>query len=179
MILKLPTIAAAALALCSGTAALSAQETPAPATDQPAAPSDAPTYIAKAGASDLYEIQSSQLAQGAGASSKVRDFAGMMIADHNATTRQVLDAARSAGMSPPPPALEPDQQAMLDQLRGLKGTAFDAAYLQQQRVAHSRALALHTGYAKSGDTPALRAVAEGAVPIIRRHIQHLQSLSAN
>jgi putative membrane protein len=176
MRLTFPTMAAAALALCCGNAAAPAQTSPAP--DMQAAPRDAATYVAKAGASDLYEIQSSQLAQGAGASAKVRDFARMMVDDHTATTRQVTDAARSAGMSPPPPALEPDQQTMLDQLRGLTGSAFDTAYLQQQRTAHDQALALHSGYAKTGDTPALRAVAKSAVPIIRHHIERLQSLSA-
>jgi putative membrane protein len=176
MRLTFPTIAVAALALCGGDAVARGQTSP--ATDLQAAARDAATYVAKAGASDLYEIQSSQLAQSAGASAKVRDFARMMIDDHTATTRQVTEAARSAGLSLPPPALEPDQQTMLDQLRGLTGSAFDTAYLQQQRTAHDKALALHSGYAKNGDTPALRAVAKSAVPIIRHHIDRLQSLSA-
>jgi putative membrane protein len=157
MRLTFSTIGVATLALCCGNAAAPIQTSPPP--DMQAVPRDAATYVAKAGASDLYEIQSSQLAQSAGASAKVRDFARMMVDDHTTTTRQVTDAARSAGMSPPPPALEPDQQTMLDQLRGLTGSAFDTAYLQQQRMAHDKALALHSGYAKNGDTPALRAVA--------------------
>lgn len=141
-----------------------------------AAPRDATAYVAKAGASDLYEIQSSQLAQQKAGSDAVRKFAQMMIEHHTMTTQQVMAAARSAGLDPPPPTLEPKQRAMIAQLGRLEGAAFDAAYLRQQRRAHDEALALHSGYAKNGDDPALRDAATKAVPIIQRHIEQLRSM---
>jgi putative membrane protein len=158
----------------SSEAAVQAQ-VPAAAGSQ-SAPREAAAYVAKAGASDLYEIQSSQLAQQKASSDAVRTFAQMMIEHHTATTQQVTAAARSAGLNPPPPTLEPKQRAMLDQLNRLEGTEFDAAYLRQQRTAHEEALALHSNYAKSGDHQALRDTATKAVPIIQRHIQQLQSM---
>jgi putative membrane protein len=142
-----------------------------------AAPRDAATYVTVAGASDLYEIQSSQLAQQRAASEGVRRFAAMMIEHHTMTTQQVMTAARAAGMNPLPPALNPGQQRMMTELQGLSGAAFDAAYLRQQRMAHDQALALHSGYGKDGDTPSLREAATAAVPIVRRHIEALRSLS--
>lgn len=103
----------------------------------------------------------------------------MMIEHHTRTTRQVTVAAKTVGMNPPPPMLEPAQQQMIDELNGLSGSAFDAAYLRQQRVAHQQALALHSSFAKDGDTPALRKVAAAAVPIVRQHIDRLKSLPAS
>lgn len=172
-----PAVATAtfAMPMCSAVAAQAG--TPAagamPSPSAAAMPRDAMGYVAKAGASDLYEIQSSQLAQQKGASAEVKRFAGMMIQHHTMTTEQVTAAARTAGLTPPPPALEPRQQAMITELQGLSGAAFDAAYVRQQRMAHDEALALHSGYAQNGDTPALRDTAKKAVPIIRQHIAQL------
>lgn len=144
-----------------------------------AMPRDAMGYVARAGASDLYEIRSSQLAQQKAATGAVRQFGQMMIEHHTMTTQQVTAAARSAGLAPPPPRLEPHQQQIIDELSRISGAAFDAAYLRQQRMAHDQALALHSSYAQNGDTPALRDTAKAAVPVVRRHIEQLRSLPAN
>lgn len=143
---------------------------------QAAAPRDAMGYARKAGASDLYEIESSRLALQKAGSGAVRQFGQMMIEHHSRTTQQLTSAARAAGMTPPPPALEPRQQKMIDELRGLSGAQFDAAYLRQQRMAHQQALALHSGYAENGDNAALRKAASAAVPIVQRHIDLLARL---
>jgi putative membrane protein len=167
----------AAIPMCSAAAVqASTAPTAPPQAPSQATPRDAMGYVAKAGASDLYEIQSSQLAQQKGASDAVRRFAAMMIEHHTMTTQQVTAAARAAGMTPQPPALEPHQQTMIAELQGLSGAAFDAAYVRQQRTAHDMALALHSNYAKDGDTRELRATADKAVPIIRRHIEQLRSM---
>ncbi|MBC9033895.1 DUF4142 domain-containing protein [Sphingomonas sp. JC676] len=164
----------AAMGLAAGTAG---GQQAAPAPSNRVTP-DALGFVAVAGASDLYEIQSSQLAQQKAGADSVRQFAAMMIEHHMMTTKEVTKAARAAGLTPPPPVLEPRQQAMIDELRGLDGEAFDAAYVRQQRMAHDEALALHTGYAKDGDKAPLRAAAAKAVPIVRRHIERLRSLSS-
>jgi putative membrane protein len=165
---------AAALAACSGTTtgAGGMSEMAADAT-----PTDPAGYVAMAGSSDLYEIESSRLALQRGSSPAVKQFAQMMIDHHTMTTQQVTQAARAAGMTPPPPSLLPPQRAMLDQLQPANGTDFERTYLQQQRMAHRMALALHQNYARSGDTAQLRQTASSAVPIIQRHIDELQRLS--
>lgn len=139
-------------------------------------PRDAMGYARMAGAGDLYEIESSRLAQQKGATGAVRQFGQMMIEQHTQTTQALTSAARAAGMTPPPPALAPRQQKMIDELRGLSGAPFDAAYLRQQQAAHQEALALHAGYAENGDNAALRKVAAAAVPIVQRHIDLLAQL---
>ncbi|UZK66667.1 DUF4142 domain-containing protein [Sphingomonas sp. M1-B02] len=144
-----------------------------------AMPTDAMGYVAMAGSSDLYEIESSRLALQRAQSPAVRQFAQMMIDHHTMTTQQVMQAAQAAGMTPPPPMLMPPQRAMLDELQPATGAAFDRMYLGQQRTAHGMAHALHRNYAQNGDTPQLRQTATAAVPIIQRHIDQLRTLSAN
>lgn len=142
------------------------------------APTRAPAYVAEAGASDLYEITSSELAQRRARSGEVRDFARMMIDHHRKTTRDVTAAARASGLRPLPPKMNPMQQRMVARLRPLQGAAFEREYLTQQRQAHDMALQLHQGYASAGDRPPLRTVAQSAVPIVQSHIDRLGTIAA-
>jgi putative membrane protein len=134
------------------------------------------TYVAKAGAADLYEIQSSQLAVQRANRPQVRAFAQMLVADHTRSTQMVTDAARADGLSPPPPMLEPAQRTMIRQLERARPRDFDRTYLNQQVIAHQQALMLHRNEARGG-TGALRRVAGDAVPIVRRHLDEARRLS--
>lgn len=135
------------------------------------------TYVAKAGAGDLYEIQSSQLAVQRATRPGVREFAQMLVTDHTRTTQLVADAARSDGLTPPPPRLEAAQRSMLRQLERARPRDFDRLYLNQQIPAHQQALALHRDYARNGNGPALRRVAGDAVPIVQHHLADARTLA--
>jgi putative membrane protein len=150
---------------------------------RPVAPADlsnplmAPGYLATAASSDMFEIQSAQLAQQMSQNPAVQSFAGMLITDHTQSTQMLMAAAQAAHVSAPPPALLPQHQALLDQLRGAgSGYAFDQAFQQIQIQAHQQALGLHQNYAASGDVQALRATAGQIVPVIQKHLAMAQSL---
>jgi putative membrane protein len=132
-------------------------------------------YVQMAAASDLFEIQSSQLAVSRAQNPDVRAFAQMLIEHHTATTQQLTAAATAAG-TPPSPALMPMQAEMITQLQGANGAAFDRMYMRQQVPAHQMALALHQNYASNGDTASLRTVAAAAVPIVRQHLERARAL---
>lgn len=174
-------VAAAAASLSIGLAACVPNEaavTAAASGDMTPTTRDA--YVGMAAASDLYEIQSSQLARTRAASPAVRDFAQMMIADHTNTTQQLMMAARAAGMPPMTPLLLPMQRQMLDQLRAAPaGAGFDSIYLEQQVQAHQMALALHSNYAQNGDSPPLRQTAGAAAPIVQQHLDRVRQLAGS
>jgi putative membrane protein len=134
-------------------------------------------YVGMAAASDMFEIQSSQLARSRGRSPAVKDFAQMMIDQHTQTTAQLTAAARAAGVTPPMPALLPMQSRMMADLQSASGADFERVYLSQQVQAHEMALALHSNYASNGDAPALRAVASAAVPIVQQHLDRVRQLA--
>jgi putative membrane protein len=154
-----------------------AQTTPPPPPPPPGATTTAAPFVMTAGASDLYEITSSQIALQKSQNSGVRQLAQMLITDHTKTTSATMAAANASGLNPAPPMLMPDQQQMIDQLKvAPAGADFDRLYLGQQLPAHQAALTLMEGYAKSGDKAALRRTASTAVPVIRMHIRHVQEL---
>jgi putative membrane protein len=166
--------AAALMSACTsgptGEAALIAET----AMDQPAP--TAPEFVRMAGASDLYEIQSSQLVLQDARNPELRRFAEMMVDHHTMTTRTVMDAAQAAGMTPPPPALDSAKAEMIRQLRTAQGEAREALYMQQQVTAHQEALMLHARYSRNGDTPELKRASAAAVPIVSRHYNEIVSM---
>lgn len=147
-----------------------------PMTGATATPTNAAAYVPTAAASDLFEIQSSQVALQRSQNADVRRFAQMMIDHHTRTTQQLTAAARAAGMTPPTPQLTPMQRDMIAQLQTQSGAAFDRTYLTQQVQAHEMALALHGTYAARGDRPALRTAAAAAAPIVRQHLEEARRM---
>lgn len=160
-----------AVLLCAAAPAAATLPTP----PQSAAARQADAFLFHAGAGDIFEITSSTMIIQKSRNADVRAFATMLIGDHTNMTNTALATAKSAGLMPAPPELSPTQKAMIAQL-GASGAALDRTYLQQQMTAHQQALALMRGYASSGDTPALRQVAAGAIPVIEGHIGHIQRL---
>lgn len=148
-----------------------------------AAPGQAMTvqaYVTNAALSDLYEIESSRLAQQKARSAPIRQFAQQMITDHTATTAQLKTTLSRASLSAPAPArLDSRRQGMLDRLTSLTGQEFEKAYLDQQTMAHQEALALHSGYARSGDNDALKAFASSVAPKIEHHFGMVKQLDTN
>lgn len=172
------------LAIMLGGAALLAacQTNPPPPPPAPAAVVDpnnplfAPGFLAQAGSANLFEIQSSQMALQMSSNQAVRNFANLLISDHSRMGQTVAAAARSAGIVPPPPALLSAQQAALSQLSAA-GPNFDVAFRDAQITAHQQAIGLMQNYAASGDVPALRTVAQQALPTMQMHLSQAQMLA--
>ncbi|WP_254602751.1 DUF4142 domain-containing protein [Sphingomonas bacterium] len=145
----------------------------APAAAQVMAPAE---YVKTAGASDLYERQSSQIVLQSTQDPKVRQFAQAMIADHARSTAQVKSAAARSRVATPPPALMPVQAELIAQLRAESGPARDATYVAQQKASHNQALNVQKAYAMDGTAPALKAVATAIVPVVQAHVDMLKSM---
>ncbi len=166
---------AAVLAACS----TSRNEAPMPAVAvvDPNDPLFAPGYIAMAASGDLFEIQSGEMAHPRAHSPAVHNFATMLTADHTRSTQILTAAAQAGGVTPPPPAMLPQHQALLSQLNSAgSGPAFDIAFRDIQIQAHQQSLMLHQNYAANGDVPALRQAAAQIVPVVQGHLQQLQAM---
>jgi putative membrane protein len=168
--------------ILGGAALLAACETnPPPPPQHPVAMADpdnplfAPGFLAKAASGDLFEIESSQMALQMSTNPAVRNYANLLIADHTRMGQAMMAAARSAGIVPPPPAILPEQQALLGQLSSA-GPNFDVAFRDAQITAHQGALGLMQNYAASGDVPVLRTAAQQAIPTIQMHLAQAQAL---
>lgn len=143
-----------------------------------AATVDAAGYIAKAGAGDLWEIESSKALLAKSTNADFKRFAEMMIDHHGKSTAKVKAAAAEAKLAVTPPKLDAAQQKMLDEIKAADAASIDAVYLAHQKAAHDAALALHQGYAAGGDTPSLKKAAGEIVPVVEAHKAELAKLPA-
>ena len=125
-------------------------------------------YVAMAASIDLYEIQAAELAMQRSQDSANRAFAQETLAAHEGTSAQLSMAGRRLNLLPSP-TLNPEHQAMMDALKATPD--FDHTYRAQQNILHKEGVALHTNYAKSGDSPTLRPVAKNAEAVMRRNQQ--------
>ena len=135
-----------------------------------------PVFLAKAGASDLYERQASLLVASSTHDRGLRRFANEMVRDHTKSTQMVKAAAMRSGLHPKPPMLNPEQRRMMGDLRHARGRMRDHMYLDQQRQAHTDALNLMQDYAATGSAPALRRAAGDIVPVVKHHIDMLNGM---
>ena len=140
-----------------------------------AAAPTAATFANAAAASDLYEIESAALAANKGVSADVKGMAGHLKADHEKSSADLKAAAAEATVTLAP-ALDAEKKAMLEQLRAASGVEFDRLFVEQQKAAHSKALALLEGYSAGGDNPALKGFAGKAASAVKSHLDHLSSI---
>jgi putative membrane protein len=148
------------------------------AAAQPAAAAISPAeYLRQAGASDLFEIQSSQAVLPKTSDADVRKFTQMMLRDHTKSTQDLKAAAQTGGVSMPAPVLDRDTAAKVEALREAPAGQVDSLYLRDQVAAHEHALALHQGYAERGDNPALKQAAAKIAPVVQAHLDQARSLA--
>jgi putative membrane protein len=131
-VLRLGTIALMSATLIFPTHAAQSQA-PAPGLD------DA-TIVAIFDAANTYDIETGSLAVRKGNTKEIREFGEMLVRDHRAVRQQGRDLAKSLNVTPTPPrdfALAKAHTEAMRSLRGLKGRAFDRAFLQHEVDFHN------------------------------------------
>lgn len=172
--MKLVTLAAGLAFVCLplATTAVSAQsEVAAPVVD-------AQQFADTAASSNMFEIESSQLALERSQNDEVIAFAELMIADHTAAGEEMTAAAEQDGVTPAAEMME-KHQTMLDDLTAAEDVQFDEAYIDAQVAAHEEAVALFEGYSTDGQEGALKTFATDTLPILEQHQEHVNGLAGN
>jgi len=135
-------------------------------------------FVKQAAVSDMFEIQSAQLAQERGDAAD-KSFAATMIKDHEKTTSDLKAMASSGDLKVTlPTELDSTHQSKIDKLKALKGGDFSARYQLDQVSGHKDAVSLFERYAKGGDHPKLKEWADKMLPTLRHHLQMAQDLAA-
>ena len=147
-----------------------------PATPLLAQSMSSATYVMKAGASDLYERESSKLVMQSTTNADLKSFAKMMVTDHIKSTADVKAAAMKSGLHPKPPKLTPELSSNMAALRAAKGADRDALYVTQQKASHQDALMVQQDEAANGTAKPLKMVAAKIVPVVQHHIDMLNAM---
>lgn len=133
-------------------------------------------FVNEAAVSDMFEIQSSQLAQTKGGD-QVKAFAAQMIQDHTKTSDDLKGFVDSGKVKASlPTKMDSAHQKMLDKLQKLDGAAFDKQYDSDQVSGHKQAVSLFQRYGKGGKNADLKDWAEKTLPTLRHHLEMAQGL---
>jgi predicted outer membrane protein/sporulation protein YlmC with PRC-barrel domain len=175
----LKTHMAACLVATALVAAPALAQTTAPASNPPAAGAmtsqsvNAAEFVNNAANSDMFEIQSSQLALNKTQDSRIREFAQHMVQDHTAASDKLKAAAQGQTV---PTTLDQEHTQMLQQLQQASGNDFNSSYVQMQMNGHQKAVSLFESYAQNGDNAQLKQFAQQTVPTLRQHLQQITQI---
>jgi putative membrane protein len=134
-------------------------------------------FIKEVAISDMFEIQSSQIAQERGNATE-KTFAATMIKDHQKTSEELKSMVSSGDLKAElPTALDSSHQGKIDKLKSLKGADFSSRYDSDQVTGHKDAVSLFERYSKNGDNPKLKDWAGKTLPALRHHLEMAQNLS--
>ena len=131
-------------------------------------------FVTEAAISDMFEIQSSKLAE-ARTTGPTKTFAEKMITDHTKTTSELKPLAMKAHIDPPS-TLDDSHKKMLDKLDGLKGDDFAKQYHEDQDKGHKEAVSLFERYSKGGENAEIKAWAGMTLPKLQEHLKMADNL---
>jgi putative membrane protein len=133
-------------------------------------------FVKQVAISDMFEIQSSKIAQERGNADQ-KTFAGIMIKDHQGSSADLMALAGEWKTSLPT-ALDSTHQTKLDKLKSLNGADFSSRYNVEQVSGHKDAVSLFERYANGGDDPKLKEWADKMLPTLRHHLEMAQEMAA-
>jgi putative membrane protein len=125
-------------------------------------------FVHEAAISDMFEIQSSQLAVDK-LNGREKEFADQMIKDHTKTSTELKGLASEAHIDIPA-AMDSSHQSMLDKLKGLSGDDFRKMYFSDQVSGHKDAVSLFDRYGKGGENAKIKTWASTTLPALQHHL---------
>lgn len=155
---------------------------PAKANAQGAGPSD-PQIVGIVVAADNIDIDYAKLAISKTKDKQVRDFAQQMMTDHSSVQKSVNELAAKLNVSPEDSetsnSLKSQAQQMTQKLQGLRGKAFDRAYIDNEVAYHQAVInATKTVLIPSAQNAQLKSALQGAEPLFEGHLQHAERVQS-
>jgi putative membrane protein len=135
-----------------------------------------PDFVKEVAISDMFEIESSKLAQQKGNAAE-KTFASQMVSDHTKTSTELKGLVTGGKVKADlPTAMDSSHQSKLDKLKGESGNDFGSDYDSMQVSAHKDAVSLFERYAKGGENADLKNWAGKTLPALKHHLDMAEKL---
>jgi putative membrane protein len=133
-------------------------------------------FVKEVAVSDMFEIESSKLAEQKG-NAREKSFAQQMVTDHTKTSSELKGLVGNGKVQATvPTTLDSSHQSKLDKLKNANGKDFSLDYASYQVSAHEDAVSLFERYAKGGDSAELKDWAGKTLPALRHHLDMAKEL---
>lgn len=127
-------------------------------------------FMMKAAGDGMAEVELGQLALKQASSEDVKKFAQRMVDDHTKANQELMDLAKTKGVTLPTATTDKDKK-MMDKLAKQSGAEFDREYMKSMVSDHSKAVSMFDHEAKSGHDAETKAWADKTLPTLREHLQ--------
>jgi putative membrane protein len=129
------------------------------------------------------DIDAGKLAKGKTKNKEVKAFAQQMITDHTAVNKQATELAGKLKVkpeaNPTSESLKTGGDANIAKLKGMKGKAFDKAYVDQEVTYHQAVLdAIDKTLVPSAKNEELKSLIVKVRPAIAAHLEHAKHLQS-
>lgn len=135
------------------------------------------TFVMKAAAGGMMEVQGGETAQQNAQNDRVKSFGQMMVNDHNKANQQLQSLAAAKGLTLPA-AVPEKEQKMLTQMKGQQGAAFDKHYMGMMVEDHQKDVAEFQKQASSASDPDLRSFASQTLPVLQMHLDSAKAINS-
>ncbi|MBO4163135.1 MULTISPECIES: DUF4142 domain-containing protein [Micromonospora] len=150
---------------------------PAAAAQAAAQPSAQDTqYLQAVHQVNLAEIVTGNLAQKKGQNEQVKQLGQQFVTDHTQLDQTVQSTAQQLNVTLPN-APTADQQKVIDKLNGLKGAAFDKAWVTAELAGHVQAIQATQTEISQGSEQSVVQLAQDALPVLQAHYDALVALA--
>jgi putative membrane protein len=172
-------IAVSASTLALATTVQARYATNAPSMRAAVALDDA-TIVAIFDEANTADIETGELGAKKGTTKAIRDFGAMLVRDHKAVRTKGRDLAKKLSVTPRPPKDNQgarDHAAAMTELRKLKGSAFDHAFLQHEVAFHKAVIdAVNGTLLPSIKNAELKDLVVSIAPAFQAHMLAAQNL---
>ena len=130
------------------------------------------------------DIDAGKLAESASTNAEVREFAKLMVTDHTGVNKAATELVTKLKVTPKESetskSLKADGAKSIAKLKGLKGAAFDKAYIDNEVTYHQQVIdALDKTLIPSASNAELKALLVKVRPAFVAHLEHAKKLQSS
>lgn len=134
------------------------------------------TFMKKAAAGGMAEVELGQLATQKASTDQVKQFGQRMVDDHTKANQQLEQLAQQDHVNlPKQPGMK--DRATKAQLEKLSGKEFDQAYMSDMVKDHKKDVADFERESKNAKDPAVKSFAQQTLPTLREHLNQAQQIA--
>jgi len=133
------------------------------------------SFMQQAAASDIFEIQTGQMAAQKGTMPEVRSYGDTLVRDHTMSTSEMMTLASQKNVTLSM-TLPQDKAAKATLLQNASGTAFDQQFSEMQVQAHEEAIDLYEKADQDISDTQVQAFIDKTLPVLRMHLDEAKKL---
>lgn len=136
---------------------------------------DMSEFMTQAASVNMLEIQAGQLAQQRAQRQEVKDYAQMIVNDHQNATQQLQQLAQQKNIVLPD-SMGQDHRDQMQDLRDQTGQEFDQEYMDLMVSSHENAVDMFENASNNMEDQDVRSFASSTLPTLRQHLDRAREV---